>query len=247
MRNLISGGCMNRFIIPCVMLAFPAGCIETKHHVIVEQPKPMEINVNITGQLDLVIQDARENVEKINGEKPTNVVRPEDIGLPPATGKSTTGGGAAIDSGFLPPHIMARRGSALERRFVPVVLRSVPVAASPVLYPVVQGGDPTQSMAARNPQIRALWESKAVGEAHSGLLVARGTLTADQQKLVDAENKDRTALYTAEAKTKSAGGQKVTGEDVALAYYLARLGYAKAGNWYEKNNAGKWEWKQWGQ
>ena len=55
-----------------------AGCTT---HVIVEQPKPLDININFTGHLDLVIHDARENLEQITGEKPTNVVRPEDIGL----------------------------------------------------------------------------------------------------------------------------------------------------------------------
>jgi len=64
-------------------------------------------------------------------------------------------------------------------------------------------------------------------------LAARGVLTPEQQKLVDAENADRTALYAAEAKAKNS-----TPDEVALAYYLARLGYAKAGAWYEKRNGG---------
>jgi hypothetical protein len=45
--------------------------------------KPVDINVNITGRLELVITDARRQEEEITGAKPKRTVRPEDIGLPP--------------------------------------------------------------------------------------------------------------------------------------------------------------------
>jgi Protein of unknown function (DUF1318) len=231
---------MHRLLLLAALLVAPlAAC---NPHVVIEQPKPLEININFTGHLYLVIDDARSNVEEITGEKPTNTVRPEDIGLPAG---STTGGAA-------PPlehrHLASKRGSSLF--FVSHVARSDARPARPSLYPISMEDDLKKAMAARNKDIRALWDSKTVGESHTGLLVPKGTLTTDQQKLVDAENKDRTALYATEAKSKSQStGKTVTPDDVALAYYLAELGDAKPGNWYEvkKANSNDWEWKQWGQ
>jgi len=216
------------------IIALPS--VACNPHVTIDQTKPMEININITGHLDLVIHDAREDMEKITGEKPTNVVRPEDVGLP-AT--SPSGTRAPVDP----------RALALDEYTLAARVTRVP---NDQPQPFAQGSedDLKKAMAGRNAQIQSLWNSQAVGESHTGLLVRKGTLTDEQQKLVDAENKDRQVLYAAEAKSKSAStGKTVTPEDVALAYYVARLGYAKPGAWFEKKkpNSNEWEWKQWGQ
>jgi len=55
------------------------GCVQTKNEVDV---KPVDINLNITGRLEVVITDARQQEEAITGSKPKRTVRPEDIGLP---------------------------------------------------------------------------------------------------------------------------------------------------------------------
>ena len=208
-----------------------AGC---NPHVVIEQPKPLEININFTGHLDLVIHDARQDLETITGEKPTRTVRPEDIGLPAEGSKA---GGAVIPASG---NILAVGDAEF---FVPVVLRrGEAVAEGERWVEVALADDLKKSMAGRNAQIRAMWDSKVVGESHTGLLVAKGALSGEQQKLMEAENGDRTALYAAEAKQKS-----VTADEVAIGYYVARLGYAKDGAWYEKKGAsGAWEWKQWG-
>src|SRR6266404_4465356 len=57
------------------------GCLQTKNEVDV---KPVDINLNITGRLEVVITDARQQEEAITGSKPKRTVRPEDIGLPAA-------------------------------------------------------------------------------------------------------------------------------------------------------------------
>lgn len=57
------------------------GCVQTKSEVDV---KPVDINLNITGRLEVVITDARRQEEAITGSKPKRTVRPEDIGLPAA-------------------------------------------------------------------------------------------------------------------------------------------------------------------
>src|SRR4029077_5286465 len=70
-------------------------CLQTKREVDV---KPVDINLNITGRLEVVITDARKVEEEITGSKPKRTVRPEDIGLPPAsTNKSDAGGAMNAD------------------------------------------------------------------------------------------------------------------------------------------------------
>ncbi len=71
-------------VTAAMALAVFVGCVQTKSEVAV---KPVDINLNITGRLELVITDARQQEEQITGSKPKRTVRPEDIGLPPAPAK----------------------------------------------------------------------------------------------------------------------------------------------------------------
>src|SRR5229473_2225519 len=81
---------MNRsHLVPILALAAAAalaGCVQTKSEVDV---KPVDINLNITGRLEVVITDARHAEEQITGSKPKRTVTPEDIGLPPASASSS--------------------------------------------------------------------------------------------------------------------------------------------------------------
>jgi len=206
-------------------------------HVVIDQSKPLDINVNFTGHLDVTIH-AEKDMEAITGEKPVNKVRPEDIGLPPA-GPATSPAGRVDGAGG---DVLALEDG---ERLVPVGLKRDGLRAAPgqLVFVATTPEQAKTAMKARDPQVRALWDSKAVGEGHLGLLEARGALTPEQQKLMDAENADRSVVYAAEA-----AAQKAQVDAVALIYYQARLGYAKQGAWYEKRNAsGVWEWKQWGQ
>jgi len=222
-----------RIALAVVAMSLPlAAC---NPNVTIKQDKPMVININFNGHLDLVIHDARQEMEAITGEKPRNTVRPEDIGLPPAAGGATQG----VELRHL------AEADSMEEPMMAVMLQTGgsagPKPRAETFYTVATEDELKKSMAARSAQIRALWDSGTIGESHDGTVVARKTLTADQQKLVDAENADRKALYSAEAASKK---QKV--DDVVLGYYVARLGYAKKGAWYEKKNAaGAWEWVQW--
>src|SRR6266511_3859045 len=93
-------------VVVSVASAAMVGCIRTKSELAV---KPMDINLNISGRLELVITDARQE-EEITGTKPKRTVRPEDIGLPPVpTPKSeTTGPGAMLtDDGPASPVVLA--------------------------------------------------------------------------------------------------------------------------------------------
>ena len=201
------------------------GC-NTHHEIVVSQPKPMEVNVNLTGRLELVVTDARKDLEQIEGEKPKRVVTAEDIGLP-----ATTDG---------PPAPATKPGArGLESRRV-VYLDEIGI--QPPRVALASEDELKKSMEGRRAQVKALRQAHAAGEAHTGLLVEKGSLTPAQRSVMDAENKDRQALYELEAQRKSEPVAKV-----ALGWYVARLSYVNKGDWVEKFNKEKnqWEWVHW--
>jgi uncharacterized protein YdbL (DUF1318 family) len=209
--------------ITSIAAAVIFGCLQTKSEVNV---KPVDINLNISGRLELVITDARKEEEKITGSAPKRTVRPEDIGLPPAPApKSDAGSGAILADG------------ETESPRLVLVAGVDPVEASSDRKDQL-----IRQMAARHPQIAAMLDSQLVGESHTGFLVPKGGLSADQQALVDAENADRTELYKLEAAKKN-----TTQDQVALAYYMARLEHVNRGTWVERYNksTSSWEWFQW--
>ena len=210
-------------IVIVVTVMTIGGCLQTKSEVAV---KPVDINLNITGRLELVITDARRQAEVITGEKPKRTVRPEDIGLPPVL-KPTS---KVIN----PDAIRMGRGQTFS--IVPVGLFYVVDVSNDRQAQLLQ------QMAARHSQIEALLASQVVGESHTGALVPRGSLAASQQALVTAENADRMELYKLEAAKKQTPlDQVITG------YYLARLEHVNKGTWVEHYNkaTGSWEWFQW--
>src|SRR5229473_1350360 len=84
-------------VITLVASAGLSGCgpVQTKSEVDV---KPVDINLNITGRLEVVITDARKQEEQITGSAPKRTVRPEDIGLPASTPTSDAGRAAMMAS-----------------------------------------------------------------------------------------------------------------------------------------------------
>ena len=211
-------------VIASIAAALLVGCLQTKSEV---EVKPVDINLNITGRLELVITDARRQEEAITGSAPKRTVRPEDIGLPPAPTPTSDATG--------PGAILTDDGSALPG--VVLVADIYPVDASSD-----RGAQLIRQMAERHSQIAAMLDSRVVGESHTGLLVPKGSLSANQQAVVDAENADRTELYKLEAAKKN-----TTVDQVALAYYMARLEHVNKGTWVERYNkaTGTWEWFQW--
>ena len=211
-------------VVASVAAAALVGCLQTKSEVAV---KPVDINLNITGRLELVITDARQQEEEVAGAKPKRTVRTEDIGLPTVPGpksEATPAGPRPTDDApvFL----------------VGLVGFSAAAASSDRQAKLVQ------QRAARHPQIEAMLDQQLVGESHTGVLVPRASLSTSQQDLVNAENADRAELYKLEAAEK-----KTTVDEVALGYYLARLEHVNKGTWAERYNksTGRWEWFQWGQ
>lgn len=201
-----------------IAAAVVIGCLQTRSEVNV---KPVDVNLNISGRLELVVTDARKEEQQITGSAPKRIVRPEDIGLPAAPQSKSSTDNEAI----------ATNGDTESARVVLVA-----DTTGDRKYQLIR------QMAARHPQIAEMLESHMVGESHTGFLVPRGTLSADQQALVAAENADRTELYKLEAANKN-----TSPDQVALAYYMARLEHVNKGTWvdrYDKTTNG-WEWFQW--
>jgi uncharacterized protein YdbL (DUF1318 family) len=206
-------------VIAALASAALAGCVHTKNEVDV---KPVDINLNITGRLEVVITDARKQEEQITGSAPKRTVRPEDIGLPASTGPTSDArGGATVGS---------RNDGA--NWIVRVADNTAGDSEAPLI----------QRMAARHQQIAAMLNGQLIGESHTGFIVPKSSLTPSQQAIVDAENADRTQLYQLEAAKK---GTSV--DQAALGYYLARLEHVNKGAWVERfdKSTGSWQWFQW--
>ena len=90
------------------------------------------------------------------------------------------------------------------------------------------------NMQKRLPAINALLKRGVVGEGNNGYLAVLGTLTADEQKVVDAENRDRKTVYSAIARQQGA-----TVELVGQRRALQIAERAQAGTRIQ-NAEGKW-------
>lgn len=92
-------------------------------------------------------------------------------------------------------------------------------------------------MEERLEQIDDLKQQGLVGESNEALLVVRGEIAPEQRRMVEAENKDRMAVYRAIAEKT---GQPVEKVQRQLAAQLARNSAPGVwlqdaeGNWYQK-------------
>jgi uncharacterized protein YdbL (DUF1318 family) len=211
--------------IACAVIA---GCFQTKSEVDV---KPIDVNLNITGRMEVVITDARKQEQEITGSAPKRTVRPEDIGLPPAPAAAP----APQSDATGPDAVLAHDGGAEARLMLVAEIITVQAPGDPEAQAI-------QQMAARHPQIRALLDSQSVGESHTGFLVSKTSLSASQEAAVAAENADRAELYKLESAKKN-----TPIDQVALSYYMARLEHVNKGTWVERYNksATSWEWFLW--
>src|SRR5712671_7754715 len=152
------------------------GPVQTKSEVDV---KPVDINLNITGRLEVVITDARKQEEQITGSAPKRTVRPEDIGLPAST----------------PTSDAARSTMMASQNYE----KDYENSARLVWVADDSEQQLIQQMAARHSQVAAMLNGQLVGESHTGFIVPKASLNPSQQSIVDAENADRTKLYQLEA------------------------------------------------
>lgn len=107
------------------------------------------------------------------------------------------------------------------------------VSAAPTTAQTIQ-----QNMKLRQSSVNALLAKGSVGEANTGLLAVRGTLSEEEQKLVNAENQDRKTVYEAIAKQ-----QKTTVAQVGARRAIKIAELAKSGTWLQDAD-GKWSQKK---
>jgi uncharacterized protein YdbL (DUF1318 family) len=215
-------------VIGVAASALIVGCVQTKSEVDV---KPVDINLNITGRLEVVITDARKQEEQITGSAPKRVVRPEDIGLPAQTSPQPTSDARDARGRVVVAGRSIKYGDVVDEGSARMVWVADDSEAQLI-----------QRMAERHQQIAAMLNGQLIGESHTGFIMPKTSLTPSQQAIVDAENADRTQLYQLESAKK---GTSV--DQVALGYYLARLEHVNKGAWVERFNksTNSWEWFQW--
>jgi hypothetical protein len=170
-------------VVALLASAVLIGCIQTKSEV---EVKPVDINLNITGRLELVITDAWQQEEKIAGAKPKRTVRTEDIGSPPVLKPKSDvipSGATLTDDGPVLPVRLASLYAAAASRDRQAQL--------------------VELRAARYPQIETMLDNQLVGESYTGALVPRASLSANYQALINVGNADRVELYKLEAAEKN--------------------------------------------
>src|SRR5579862_6666274 len=119
-------------------VVFLCGCIETHSTV--------DVNLKVSGDLNVHVTGARQDLQQMTGEAPARVVNPADIGLPPVSGQ---------------PSAMAEPAG-------PGML--VPEAPPQILTLMAAAG-PTESelknnISGRLPQVRYLLDEHVAGESH---------------------------------------------------------------------------------
>lgn len=92
-------------------------------------------------------------------------------------------------------------------------------------------------MAKRLPQVENLWRQGLVGENNEGYLSARGQLSEEQKKLIDAENTDRRQVYAAIARSTGSNPDAVGKQRAIQIATRAASGLwlqNERGDWYKK-------------
>lgn len=107
---------------------------------------------------------------------------------------------------------------------------AVPIASA-------QAADLKQQMAQRLPALDDLRRRHVVGENNAGFLEVRGKATPEETQLVEAENRDRTAVYAAIAKRSETTAETVgraRAKQIATGSAKGLLLQEADGRWVEK-------------
>lgn len=124
----------------------------------------------------------------------------------------------------------------MKKPLLVLVFAAVACAVVPPVSAAAEG-DARSRMEQRLPSLVSLKQRKVVGENNRGFLEVRGTATAEETQLVEAENRDRDTAY-GEIAAKVKTTKEVVGRDRAkiIAERSARgdLIQDVAGGWAEK-------------
>ena len=199
-------------------LFFMTGCIRTHNEVVLRQPKPLQVNIQLTGKLTLVVKEAHDDMRYITGAAPAETA-PSNPVAPPATrtrGKVSPGSSSSL----------------------------IPGGDRVVVFADAAGGSLTKAQVLRKlrlnfPRVKRLLLAHLVGEAHTGYLVPRGHLGGPRRRFVRRDNALRRRLYEIVSRRT---GQSVA--QVGFVYFHVRLRYLPAGVWVQRfdRSTGRWIW-----
>ncbi len=198
-----------------------AGCLRTHNDVVLSQQKPLEVNVNLKGKFTVVIQEqAQQGMDYIAGDT-SRIPTITPPAAKPTKATTTTASAPGTSSlrwkGGTEPVLFADSGASMSIHQLFMRLRT------------------------DFPRVMSLLRRRLVGEAHTGYLTPRGSLTAAQAQFVNTENGFRKSLYK---KLAQRNGISVAKE--ALAFYAARLRHLPHGVWVQlRAKGGGWVWVIW--
>ncbi len=215
-----------------------SGCVRTHSDVVISQPKPLQVDVNLNGKLTLVIQNARRDMEYIAGGQGTTPPAGTAPAAAPLKGKPSK----------TPAGVSGAAGTPTTAPAGPNSLRTS-AGSAPIIYaddiPPNQMTTKQQVLAELRedfPRLRALLVKHLIGEAHTGYVVARGRLSGKQKKLIKEDNAYRRRLY--EIVHKSTGQSLAK---IGLIYFQVRLRFVPNGAWVQQldSKTGVWKWVKW--
>ena len=207
------------------------GCLSTHNDVVIQQQKPLEVDVNLNGKLTLVVHEAHDDLSYITGQAPSPA--------PAAAAGPATRASASEPPSTLPSATGARQPSSFN------TLQSRQSIVLLDVFAADAGGLPDKAtvlheMRANYPAVRKLKDAQLVGEAHSGYVVALKALSPTQQQTIQKQNLYRRELYQIVA---GQTGQSV--QAVSLIFFKQWLRFLRPGDWYQKQKAGgQWVWTQ---
>lgn len=195
------------------------GCLRTHNDVVISQPKPLEVNVNLKGKLTLVIQDAHSDMDFIADQSKAPPVG--EAHQAPATQPTSA---PAPGAGFLQD---PQSGE------MPVIYADAPAISNRKII--------LEHLRADFHRCHQLLAAHLTGEAHTGFMVARAPLNASDAHFMKEDNHWRKALYELRAKQ--------TGHSVAQighVYFAVRVKYAPNGSWVQSfdQSSDQWVWIQ---
>ncbi|NNM86610.1 MAG: DUF1318 domain-containing protein [Phycisphaerales bacterium] len=208
-----------------------AGCLSTHNDVVIQQQKPLEVDVNLNGKLTLVVHEAHDDLSYITGQQPGSSPAAA-TGVPTKTNPGSPASTLPAASGTSQPSSF----NTLHNSHSIVLLD---------MFAATAGGLPDKAtvlheMRANYPAVRKLKEAQLVGEAHSGYVVALKALSPTQQQTIQRQDFYRRELYQIVARQTSQSFQAVS-----LIFFKQWLRFLKPGDWYQKQNAGgQWVWTQ---
>ena len=197
------------------------GCLRTHSEVVISQPKPLEVNVNLNGKLTLVIQrQAQNDMDFIAGAAKAQATAATHPASAPHPSPGSAPGAGSLR--------LAPRGRL--NSLGPVIFAD----AAPSRLRVI-----LEHLRADFHRCHQLLAAHLTGEAHTGYMVARKKLFPSDARFVRSDNRWRKRLYELRARQ-----QDTTVAQIGAIYFQFRVKFAPVGAWIQQFDptARRWIW-----